>query len=405
MATTVRPRTSARTSTSRPTDAGSRPAVASSRSSTRGSTASSAASATRFFSPPGELERRPVEEVRHLERLRPARDAAVHVGEPELARAERDLVRHRRVEEHRVDVLEEEPDLAAEPPAERGVVERRRRERPSPRSGPRPRPGRPGRRGAVSSVVFPQPFTPRTTTRSPAATAKVTSRARSRPPARTRSPAGQRGEIGIRTPASACASATSRAFRAERTRSVRGDRRPRSAPPRGRAGAAAAGCGARARDSVASSRSAWICARVTTRRRVAPGQGSSGAEQVDPGEHREGDEGDERRSGGRARANGSTAGGAGAPRTRNRPGRRARAPSRDGDDRADRAAERSRTAPAPEERASAATAAAASARRSVIAEIAKAAASQAARRARLLRGSRSTPRSFAFRRSDSANTV
>jgi len=77
-----------------------------------------------------QLERRALEERRDVERLGPPGDARLHVREPELARPEGELVAHGGVEEHGVDVLEEERDLAAEAAPERRLVERRGGEPP-----------------------------------------------------------------------------------------------------------------------------------------------------------------------------------------------------------------------------------------------------------------------------------
>ena len=85
---------------------------------------------------------------------------AVDVGEPELPRAEGDLVGHGRVEEHGVDVLEEEADLAAEAAPEGRLVEPARRRAAAVVADRARRSGRRGRRGALRSVVLPQPLTP-----------------------------------------------------------------------------------------------------------------------------------------------------------------------------------------------------------------------------------------------------
>jgi hypothetical protein len=98
--------------------------------------ASSAASATRFFSPPESLEGGAGEELRDLEGLGPPLHPLLHAGEPQLPGAEGDLVGDGGVVEHGVDVLEQQRHLAAEGEAEVGPVQRGALERlPGPAHG------------------------------------------------------------------------------------------------------------------------------------------------------------------------------------------------------------------------------------------------------------------------------
>src|SRR6266496_347968 len=150
---------------------------------------------------------------------------AVDVVLPELARAEGDLVPHRRVEQHRVHVLEEERDLRAEPAPERRLVERGKVE-PAPRIADlaRVREGEPveePEQGGLPAAVHADDDHP--LARSHLEAEAVEDRAAVHPRRDALHREDHRAAAGRRhaqNPRALSASATSRAFRPERTRSV-----------------------------------------------------------------------------------------------------------------------------------------------------------------------------------------
>ena len=179
--TTVSPGTFARTSTSRPTAAGSRFAVASSRRSTRGSMARQAASATRFFSPPDSSNG-----------ARARRPATSKVSAHRAARASASATPSCRGPNAISSATVGLKSMASTFWNRSATSPRKRRRKagssraagasrcPAYRTSPASGKARPS--SSRRSVVFPQPFTPSTTTRSPARTSNETSSSTGRPP-------------------------------------------------------------------------------------------------------------------------------------------------------------------------------------------------------------------------------
>ena len=287
-ATTVTSVSPARKSRSRAEQAGSRFAVTSSSSRSFGPTAKIDGERHPLLLAAGQLERRTLHEARHAERFGPARDAGIDVRKAELPEAKGDLVCDGRVEEHGVYVLEQERDLAPEPTAEGCPVERLGVERlagvPDLPAG--------GEGKAVEELQQRRLATAiHTEQHHPLATLD-----REGEVLEHDAPTDLHGDVLHRdhhqNPRDRMASETSRALRAQRVKSA-----PLT-PPAPRTTSTAPGFrGMRLRspssDSVASSRSAWICASVTTSSRVRVGHGARARNEIDSLQDREGDERDD----------------------------------------------------------------------------------------------------------------